>query len=110
MPISYPSAFACLFKCDLCHTLLTYSNEKVFDCFCSSYHFSHLSLYLVPVVVHCLDLFSSSSRDLGSTPRLPKPWSSLDKGESLACQINSSFNKKIGCFEKQSFKFHLKTA
>ena len=28
------------------------------------------------------------------------PWSSLDKEESLACQITSPFNKKIGCFCK----------
>ena len=27
-----------------------------------------------------------------------KPWSSLDKGESLACQITSTFYKNIGCF------------
>ena len=25
-------------------------------------------------------------------------WSSLDKEESLACQITSQFNEKIGCF------------
>ena len=25
-------------------------------------------------------------------------WSSLDKGESLACHITSPFNKKMGCF------------
>ena len=35
-------------------------------------------------------------------------WSSLDKGETVACQIASPSNKKIGCFERQSFKFHLK--
>ena len=29
-----------------------------------------------------------------------KAWSSLDKGESLTCQITSPFNKKIGCFCK----------
>ena len=29
---------------------------------------------------------------------LAKPWSSLDKEESLACQIASPFYKKIGCF------------
>ena len=29
-----------------------------------------------------------------------QPWSSLDKGESQACQITSPFNKKIGCFCK----------
>ena len=28
-----------------------------------------------------------------------KPWSSLDKGESLACQITSTFYKNIGCFK-----------
>ena len=28
----------------------------------------------------------------------PKPWSPLIKEESLACQITSRFNKKIGCF------------
>ena len=32
------------------------------------------------------------------------PWSSLDKGESLT----SPFDKKIGCFESQSFKFYHK--
>ena len=26
------------------------------------------------------------------------PWSSLDKGESLACQITTPFNKRIDCF------------
>ena len=31
------------------------------------------------------------------------PWSSLDKGESLACQITSPFNKKIGSFCKALF-------
>ena len=30
-------------------------------------------------------------------------WSSLDKEESLACQIYYPFNKKIGCFVRQSF-------
>ena len=30
-------------------------------------------------------------------------WSSLDKRESLACQITSPFNKKIGCFGKAIF-------
>ena len=31
-----------------------------------------------------------------------KSWSSLDKGESLTCQITSPF-KKIGCFCKAIF-------
>ena len=30
-------------------------------------------------------------------------WSSLDKRESLACQITSPFNKKIGCLCKATF-------
>ena len=30
-------------------------------------------------------------------------WSSLDKGDSLACQITSPFNKKLGCFCKAIF-------
>ena len=37
-----------------------------------------------------------------------KSWSSLDIGESLACQMTSPFNKNIGCFERRSFKFYLK--
>ena len=28
------------------------------------------------------------------------PWSSLEKEESLACQINSPFNNKLGYFFK----------
>ena len=28
-----------------------------------------------------------------------QPWSSLDKEESLACQITSPFNNKLGCFQ-----------
>ena len=33
-----------------------------------------------------------------------------DKGESLlACQITFPFNKKMGCFVRQSFKFYFKT-
>ena len=35
--------------------------------------------------------------------------SSLDKEESLTCQITSPFNKKIESFERQSFNFYLKT-
>ena len=27
-------------------------------------------------------------------------WSSIDKEESLACQITSPFNNKLGCFSK----------
>ena len=33
-------------------------------------------------------------------------WSSVDKGESLACQITYPFNKKIGCCVRQPFKFY----
>ena len=32
-------------------------------------------------------------------------WTSLDKGESLACQITSPFNKKLGSFCKSFFLF-----
>ena len=35
-------------------------------------------------------------------------WSSLDKRESLACQITSTFNEKIGSIERQSFLFYYK--
>ena len=34
---------------------------------------------------------------------MPEPWSSLEKGESLACQKTSPFNKKIGSFCKAIF-------
>ena len=34
-----------------------------------------------------------------------EPLSSLDKGESLGCQITSPFNKKGGCFCKAIFFF-----
>ena len=34
---------------------------------------------------------------------LVSAWSSIDKEESLACQITSPFNKKIGSFVMQSF-------
>ena len=36
-------------------------------------------------------------------------WSSLDKGESLSCQITSPFNKNIHYFEGDVFNFTLKT-
>ena len=39
---------------------------------------------------------------------LIQPWSSLDEGESLACQITIPFNKNIGCFVRQSFNFIFK--
>ena len=35
-----------------------------------------------------------------------KAWSTIDKEESLACQITSPFNKKIGCFWKAIFNFY----
>ena len=41
------------------------------------------------------DLFKKNNRE--------RVWSSLDKEESLACQITSLFNKKIGGFVKQCF-------
>ena len=37
--------------------------------------------------------------DLICSDFLPKPWSSLDKEESLAGQITSSFNNKLGCIQ-----------
>ena len=37
-----------------------------------------------------------------------KSWSSLDKGESLACQITFPFNQKIGCLKLDLFNFILK--
>ena len=39
--------------------------------------------------------------------RIPHTWSSLDKGESLACQIPSPFNNKLGCFYKNNQYFCL---
>ena len=35
---------------------------------------------------------------------LHRPWSFLDKKESLACQITSPFNKKLACFLKIKLK------
>ena len=48
------------------------------------------------------------SRRMIQKPRIKalasfKSWSSLDKGESLACQITPPFNKKIGSFCKGLF-------
>ena len=39
-------------------------------------------------------------------PLIPSSWSSLVKEEALACQITSPFNKKIGCFVRQTFQFY----
>ena len=36
--------------------------------------------------------------DLNLMLEIDWAWSSLDKGESLSCQITSPFNKKIGRF------------
>ena len=38
----------------------------------------------------------------------PKSWSSLDKEESLACQITSPFNKKMGAFCMATFLIYFK--
>ena len=38
---------------------------------------------------------------------IPHTWISLDKGESLACQITSPFNNKLGCFYKNNQYFCL---
>ena len=51
-------------------------------------------------------LLSSKYRQL--VVSLPRPWSSLDEGESLASKITSPFDKKVDCFEKHSFEFYLK--
>ena len=40
---------------------------------------------------------------------MPDPWSSLVKEESLACQITSPFNKKLGCFSNKLKRLPYKT-
>ena len=49
---------------------------------------------------------------------MTRSWSSIDKEESLACQITSPFNNKLGCFKNKIKKigfqkqpiFNLKTS
>ena len=38
---------------------------------------------------------------------IPRRWRSLDKGESLACQITYPFNNNLGCFKIKFNRFLL---
>ena len=70
---------------------------------------SAVSAYLKVVFLSFVaftDSFSHSIAHLESeqTGKVPLwPWSSLYKRESLASHITSTFNKKLGYFERQSF-------
>ena len=69
-------------------------------------HFSiHLSMYQIQITTNICSCKTVLSRTLMVTLI---PFSSLDKEESLACKITSPLKKKIGCFERRSFKFYFK--
>ena len=59
--------------------------------------------FLSQTLGYNFNLLKTRTRPLGLFP-----WSSLDKGESLACKITSPFSKKIGCFKMQFFKYYIK--
>ena len=65
--------------------------------------------------LYCIEKTKIKEKEAGNGPFFkkslivpPKSWSSLDKEESLACQITSPFNKKMGAFCMATFLIYFK--